>query len=256
MRKRLHIEFFLLSVCILRLFSRDLIIAGIPEQPNRWIDESGEVVGLDIDIITYIMNEMDIPFKVILEESSARLSSLWKLQNPPYDMVFTYSIKSERQAYLYYAHESHITFSWNFFIRKEDENKYKYEYFNDLKGLRIGATTGFSYTDEFWEIGKRGDIFELDICVTNESQIKKLLMGRFDMVPLNTQATLYDSLRNGFADKIAYLPKPIKSKPYYNTFVKASDYPDLDKIREEYDIILARMKADGTLEKILSDYGM
>lgn len=236
-------------------FARDFIIAGIPEEPNRWVDVDGNYRGIDIDIIDYIMNKMGIKYKIILEDSSMRLKKKWEMNEPEYDMVFTYSKKKEREEKLYYAKESHIFFSWNLFYRKKDEGKYKFETFEDLKGLKIGMTKGFSYTAEFWEAAEKG-LFEKDIVVRNKLQIKKLLGGRFDLVPLNTQVTLYEAKENNFLNLIGYLKKPIKSKPYYNTFVKASDYPDLDKIREYYDIILKEMKEDGTLDEMLAKYGL
>jgi len=234
---------------------REFIIAGIPEEPNRWFDANGKMVGIDIDIIEYIMKKMEIPYKIILESSSARLEANWMSDQPPYDLVFTYSHKAERETYLYYAKESHIEFSWNFFIKKEDEGKYKFEKWEDLKPYKIGATQGISYSDEFWKAHADG-LFDLDIVQKNEIQMDKLLAKRIDMVPLNTQATLCEAKKNGFLDKISYLPKPIKSKPYYNTFVKKSSYPDLNGIMVKYDEILKEMKADGTLKSLLSKYGL
>jgi len=52
------------------------------------------------------------------------------------------------------------------------------------------------------------------------------------------------------------LPKPLKSKPYYNTFVEKSNYPGLRTLIGKYDTVLRNMKADGTLKKILAKYGL
>ena len=234
---------------------REFIIAGIPEEPNRWFNENNEMVGIDIDIIKYVMGKINIPYKIILEASSARLEANWMSDTPPYDLVFTYSQKKEREVYLTYAKESHIDFSWNFFIRKEDEGKYKFEKYEDLASYKIGATQGISYSDEFWKAHTDG-ILNLEIIQKNEIQFDKLLAKRIDLVPLNTQATLYEAKKKGMLDKIAYLEKPIKSKPYYNTFVKKSNYPNLNVVIVKYDEILKEMKADGTLKKMLSNYGL
>ncbi|OHD26795.1 MAG: hypothetical protein A2086_00875 [Spirochaetes bacterium GWD1_27_9] len=249
------IAFFIFIMVSINLNARDFVIVGIPEEPNRWIDEKGNMVGLDIDIITYIMKKLNIPYKIILEASSARMEFNWQSDKPSYDLVLTYSKKPEREVYLIYAKESHIDFSWNFFLRKEDAGKYKFEAFNDLKGVKIGATKGFSYSDEFWKAYDDG-ILTLDVITKNELQMDKLLAKRIDLMPLNTQATLYEAKRGGFLDKITYLPKPIKSKPYYNTFVKKSNYPNLAEIIKKYDEILKEMKKDGTLKTILAKYGL
>ena len=252
-KKNLILSVFLLLASSLA-YGRDLIVAGISEEPNRWVDESGQMVGFDVDVFDYIMKKMGVNYKIILEKSSARLQANWQKSNTPYDMVFTYSEKDSRKVYLNYATESHISFSWNFFIRKENAGKYKFEKYEDLRGLRIGATKGFSYTPDFWK-AEKNKIFKIDTVIKNKFQVTKLLGKRFDMVPLNTQATLYEANKNGYSERLSYLPKPIKSKPYYNTFVKASNYPDLDKIKDKYDRILREMKEDGTLKKIEEKYG-
>lgn len=254
--KKLYLLFNLLFfLAYQNVFSRELIIAGIPEEPNRWIDTSGKVVGLDVDIIDYIMKELGIKYKIVIESSSARLDSLAQKDKPSYDMIFTYSKNSDRERYLYYPNESHITFSWNFFVLKENRDKFKFNSYSDLKGAKIGITKGFSYSEDFLNAIKKENL-NVDEIVKNELQITKLLQKRIDMVPLNTKATLYEAKREGIDNQISYLPKPIVSKTYYNTFVKKSDYPNIDVIRFQYDEVLKRMKKDGTLKKILSKYGM
>lgn len=253
---RLLTLFFVLNILISQLIiGRDFIIAGIPEEPNRWIESNGKLAGIDIDIIDYIMKKMNISYKIILESSSTRLEAESQKNNPSYDMVFTFSKKPEREKYLIYPTESHIDFSWNFFIKKGDEGKYKFDKLSDLKGLRIGATKGFAYTEEFWKAGESGAL-TLDTIVKNEFQMDKLLAGRIDAVPLNTKTTLYEIKKNGLSREITYLPKPLKSTQYYNTFVKKSNYPNLEEIIKKYDVILKEMKRDGTLKNILEKYGI
>lgn len=246
--------FILFFIIAFSSYSRNFVIAGIPEEPNRWAGRNGIVQGIDVDIIDFIMKKMEIKYEIVLVNSSARLIQNSKIKNSPYDMVFTYSYNKEREQYLTFAKESHIEFEWNFFIRKEDAGKYKFEKYEDLTGVRIGATQGMSYSDEFWRAYKN-NILSLDITQKNEVQIKKLLNRRIDMVPLNTKAALYEAREKGYTDKIAYLPKEIKRVPYYNTFVKNSSYPGMDYIMKKYDKILKEMKADGTLEKIYKKYG-
>lgn len=252
---RLFVLFFIINSFIFQIVSaRDFIIAGIPEEPNRWLDNTGTPKGIDVDIIEYIMKKMNVPYQIILEQSSARLEAESKKDWSYYDMVFTYSKNPERELYLIYPKESHIEFSWNFFVKKENEGKYKFDKLSDLKGVEIGATKGFSYTYEFWQAGIDGTL-TLDVIVKNELQLDKLLAGRIDMVPLNTKATLYEMKKAGITG-VSYLPKPLKSSFYYNTFVKKSTYPHMDELIKKYDEILKEMKKDGTLKKILEKYGI
>lgn len=250
---RLILIFIFIGFFVL-LNSRELIIGGRISQQSRYFDEETQTFkGFDIELIDYIMKRLDVPYKIILENSSTRLEHGWKIDNPWYDMVFTYSYNKERTEYLIYSSESHREIDWNFFIRKEDKNKYSFDNFEDLKGLRIGFTRGQSYSSEFLNAVQNG-IFEIDEVVREELQMPKLLAGRIDMVPLSTQSTLLTAKDEGYLDKITYLPKPLKSEKYYNTFVKKSNYPDLETLIKRYDQILREMKKDGTLENIRQKY--
>lgn len=235
-------------------FARDFIIAGIPEAPLRFYNPTtGKLTGIDIDIISYIMDKMDIKYRILLVDSSTRLKALSKAGK--YDIVFTYSYNKDRDKYLYYPKESHITITWNFFILKKNEGKIKYNTFEDLRGYNVGATKGFSYIPAFWEAASKG-ILTLDTVVKNELQMRKLLTGRIDILPYNTNVGLYESHIGGYSDKITYLKKPLKKKKYFNTFPRKSDYPNMENIKKRYDKILKKMKEDGTLVKIFAKYGI
>ncbi|HOV14900.1 MAG TPA: transporter substrate-binding domain-containing protein [Spirochaetota bacterium] len=254
--KKIILVLLLVFLCSLEVINaRDLIIGGKPSELNRWFDEkSGKYTGFDVEIIDYVMKKLGISYQIVLENSSARLEQGWQLDKPFYDMVFTYSWKKEREKYLIYPSESHTVIDWNLFIRKEDEGKYKFETYNDLKGLKIGYTKGNSYTEDFFTALKNG-IFEGDEVVKEELQIVKLLNGRINMVPLSKLSALYQAKNEGYIDKISYLPKPMKSEPYYNTFVKKSDYPNLSLLVKKYDETLKEMKKSGVFDEISKKYG-
>jgi polar amino acid transport system substrate-binding protein len=253
MKKILSIA-ILFCLCVGWAWARDLIIAGIPEEPNRWV-ANGKIVGIDPDVIDYVMKKLGIPYKIELVSSSARLEANAKENPAVYDMVFTYSYTADRDKYLFYPKESHISFNWNFFYLKENEGKFVFSEYKDLAKWTIGFTKGMSYSDDFLKAIKEVPL-KIDEITTNEQQLDKLLAKRFDLVPLNTKATLYEAQKLGVLDKISYLPKPIKDKDYFNTFVRASDYPGLTDVAARYDEVLKQMKKDGSLAKILAKYGI
>jgi polar amino acid transport system substrate-binding protein len=235
--------------------TRELVVGGIAENPVRYLDPlDGTLKGLDIEVLAHIFRRLGIAYRVHLEASSARLESNWR-QGKLYDMVFTYSFKEERAPYLLYAREAHIYNNWHFFVLRNNLGRFRYEQLENLRGLRVGATQGFSYTREFWAAVEAG-IWRTDRVTQNALQIQKLLHGRIDTVPLPVMVTLYEARRGGYAERIAYLPKPLKSEPYYNTFVKASNYPGLAELAERYDEELRRMKEDGRLRAIYTQYGL
>jgi len=233
------------------LFADTLNIIGIPGAPYRFYNDENKLVGFDVDILHEIMTTLDVEYKIELLDSSTRLTQMW--QSPDVDMVFTLSKKAQRIKLLTFAEESHINLSWNFFIRKENKGKIFFNRYEDLAGLRIDATNGFAYTPEFWQAAQEG-LFTLDTVVNNRLNLKKLVHGRFDTFASNTIETLYSAKQSGYLDEIDYLDKPLKQKTYFNTFVKASDYPNLDRVIQGYNQELKRMKRDGRYNLIYQKY--
>ena len=82
---------------------------------------------------------------------------------------------------------------------------------DDLKGKRIGATAGFTYTKEFWDAAKSKQL-DVQEASSDELNFKKLLKGRVDLVPsdpLVGQKILLESFGSDVADTVTFNPKPL-----------------------------------------------
>ncbi|MBT7067095.1 MAG: hypothetical protein HN919_12380, partial [Verrucomicrobia bacterium] len=55
-------------------------------------------------------------------------------------------------------------------------------------------------------------------------------------------------------ESVIWLPKPLFSKPYLVPFCRTSDYPDLEYIMYAYYRELARMRKEGSYQKIYDRY--
>jgi len=225
---------------------RDLVIAANPQQPFKYVKD-GKPTGIDVDVMRRILDQLGIPHRFEFVESDTRLQV--EARSGRVDMLLLYSITEERKTYLTYPGESYIDLTWSFFIRAEDAGKFTSNEFSDLKGIRIGATRGISYTQGFWDAG-----LDLDLEPQNATQLEKLLAGRIDMVPLNSVTARFEAYQDGVLDRLATLPKPLKSKAYFNTFSKASDHPELPRLIANYDALIAEMKQSGELEGIINRY--
>ncbi len=230
----------------LACYSKDFIIIANPQQPFKF-QENGIIKGIDIEIIDYLMKKLNVPYEINLIKSDARIQA--QARSGKADMLILFSKKPSRMVYLIYPSESYINLTWNFFIQKKDEGIIRFETLDDLKGLRIGATKDIAYTPEFWNTG-----LNLQLMSRNDLQISKLLKNRIDAVPLNTINTLYEEKKRGTLSKLSYLPKPLKSKPYYNVFTRASSHPDKEKVIKQYDKIIKEMKKDGIIQDIFKKY--
>lgn len=244
---------------------RVLLIEGIIEPPLRWYDENNVLRGIDIDIITLALSKMEdiIPrYKIRLLESSPRLRINWQAGKS--DMVFSYSKKEDREKYLYYANVSHITQSYSFFLKKdfaESQKKagreVKFNGYSDLKDYTFAATKSIAYTPEFWKNVNDGTL-KTSLVVHNELTMRMLIHGRVDIIPHNLIPGFWIAEQGGYSDQIVALPKPLKEKKYFNTFVKKSDYPGIrdKKIIKRYDEVITSMKSSGDIKRIMQKYGI
>ncbi len=205
--------------------ARTLIIEGLSEAPLKWMVDR-DPRGIDIDIMTEELNAMGIS-----------------------DIILTLSQNAERSQYLQYPDEAHLLLDWRFAVRIEDRDRITFSDFSDLARHRVGAAAEYSYTDTFWQSG-----LDIEIVAKNDLLIPMLLENRFDVVPVNYLSTLYETLRNGQREQIAFIYPPLRRAPYYNVFSKASDYPDKDAFLKRYDQIIREMRNDGRLATIFQDY--
>ena len=245
----LTLAFWLVLTCFLlqgRAQAKDFIVLATPEAPFKYIDNE-RVRGIDIDVLDQVMNEIGVTYQVRFIRSGARI--LQEAKNGRADMLHLFSRKPERELFLDYPQESYVSLAWHFFVRAEDQNRIQYNNFKDLLGLQVGATKDFSYTEEFWKAG-----LALQQVSNNDLQIQKLIGRRIDVVPLNTISTLYELRLQGRESQVSFLPKALKSKPYYNVFPRASSHPDARQVRDRYDAVIRGMKKAGEIRRIMADY--
>ena len=227
--------------------ARTLIIEGLSEAPLKWMVDS-DPRGIDIDIMTEVLRDMGITdYRFQLVDNGRRL--LHNAQVGASDIVLTLSQNDERSQYLDYPQEAHLLLDWRFAVRAEDRDRITFNDFSDLARHRVGAAAEYSYTDTFWQSG-----LDIEVVAKNDLLIPMLLENRFDVVPVNYLSTLYETLRNGQREKIAFIYPPLRRAPYYNVFTKASDYPDKDTFLARYDQIIREMRNDGRLATIFQDY--
>ncbi|WP_268935026.1 substrate-binding periplasmic protein [Spartinivicinus ruber] len=229
--------------CNISFANEPIKVVGTPEKPFRYMAADGEVIGIDAEILKIIFNKLSISCEFSLIKAGSRIIKF--AQEGKVDVVMSFSRKASRESYLIYPAVAYKDFTWNFFIRKEDQNKIFYNNLQDLAGLTVGATQDWAYTPEFWQAR-----LNLDIVSNNDLHIPKLLKKRIDIVPLNTFPTLLILQEKGLMNRISFLPKPLKSKPYYNAFSRASQNPDLKIVIDNYDKIVQQLIDSGEVKKL------
>ncbi|AHX62893.1 glutamine transport system substrate-binding protein, putative [Aeromonas media WS] len=169
----------LLVLCLLLpcwLSARELVIGGILEPPLKWLDHSGQPRGLDVDLVTTIFGGV-------------------------YDLLLSHSYKPERESYLLYPKQAHIRHSWHFFVRKDDLGKIRYRTLADLKPWRIGVTKDFSYTPEL-TAAMADPAYRFQVIPINQLQLRKLIAGRIDVVPMSLVTAFAQIREEGLEGKL------------------------------------------------------
>ena len=239
---------FPLSLC-----AKELVVCGTMEHPLKFLDANQQPRGLDIDIVTAIFGKLGIPVRIELIDSGARLTR--NAETGLCDMVLTHSYNAARERYLIYPQQAHVRHSWHFFVRKADLLKIRYETLADLKPWRIGVTRDFSYTPEL-TAAMADPTYHFQQIPMNRLQLRKLLAGRIDTVPMPLVTAFAQIRDEGLEGKLDYLPKPLKSSPYFNTWARARADAQTPALMAAYDAELLHMKRNGSLKALYDKYGI
>lgn len=226
---------------------RTFVVGATPEAPLKWPGPAG-AIGIDVGILAMVLPAAGVPaHEFVFYESGKRL--LEDARAGRIDMVATLSHNREREAFLVYPRTSHLSLGWNLIVRVEDKDRIAFETLDDLVGLRIGATRGYSYTEAFWAAP-----LDRRETTVDSRHLPMLLADRVDVVPMNALKAGYWARENGVGHRIHVLPKPLSEKPYYYPVSRASDYADMPALIGRMDAALREFKRDGTVAWIVATY--
>ncbi len=73
------------------------------------------------------------------------------------------------------------------FFRRADSPLPHWTALGDLGDITIGAVTGYTYTDDFWDLAANGTL-RVETAQTDEANMRKLLVGRIDAYPMSEES--------------------------------------------------------------------
>ncbi|WP_375228565.1 substrate-binding periplasmic protein [Roseobacter sp. S98] len=86
-----------------------------------------------------------------------------------------------------FIHVGPVVYDRMVLIRREDTTLPDWESMADLKGVTIGAVTGYTYTEDFWELAESGAL-RVETAQNDEANLRKLLAGRIDVYPMSEES--------------------------------------------------------------------
>lgn len=127
-------------------------------------------------------------------------------------LAASYYNKAQKHEKDFYFSDPLLTTSIVFFVLKGTGIQ-GWNQLSDLKPYRIGATHEYTYTKEFWKLGKSGEL-QIDVANSDTLNLKKLIRRRIDLFPMELVAG-YELLRKEFQAStihtIDVLPKALST---------------------------------------------
>jgi len=71
-------------------------------------------------------------------------------------------------------------------FRRVDRDLPEWATIADLRGITIGAVTGYTYTDDFWDLAESG-VLTVELAQSDAANLRKLFSGRIDAYPMSEE---------------------------------------------------------------------
>lgn len=129
----------------------------------------------------------------------------------------------------------------------------QWEKLEDLAHLKIAVNTGVTYTDEFWDLGRRG-ILEFHRSNLHKDNFAKLIRKRVDVFP-TSKLMGEQILRSHFSKDersiITYAEKPLTVSNGFLLFGRIRE--DAELMVKTFNSGLSRLREDGTYQLMYQD---
>ena len=145
--------------------------------------------------------------------------------------VFDYSAPIFEERLLLYVHR---------------EKPLPFRSIEDLHGKRIGVIRGWSYTEEFDQAARTGQI-DAQEGSSDEANLRKLASGRLDAV-IAIELAGQRLLTHAGLEQLEPLPQPLSINPTYLVFARQAGQQEL---LQRFDRTLAEMRQDGSLQRLI-----
>ncbi|TIH18609.1 hypothetical protein D0S45_05165 [Marinifilum sp. JC120] len=208
---------------------------------------NGTLRGYDIELLQECFLRMDEELEIMLVPWKRALHmgmygdadgvfGVLKLPERAEKMFFSVPVRDEKISF-FVRHDSPLVYD-------EDLNKFR--------NFSFGVVSGYSY-------GKDVDAFlkndvpasRVEVGVSPEMNIAKLLKGRFDIYVGDTLSSLNTIHKMGVAGQVRNLGPPFSLSDVHVAFSKKRK---LGFLRDRFNIAFESMRADGTLDRIKKKY--
>lgn len=244
MRKAVLLSILFVFVMISFLYADNLKILTEEMPPYNYSDENNEAAGFSTEIVKELLKRTG------LKAANRKISiypwarSYKMIQEDRNSMLFSMTRSEEREKLFKWVGPiaSRTIWLWKLKERKD----ITIGSLEDAKRYKIGAVLGFASTKYMKELG-----FSLDLCNSEETNFRKLIVQRFEMLTALELAAAYHMNKQG--KSFSQLEKLVKLDDRYDYYL-ALNINTSDEIVNRLQNALDNMKKDGTYEKIKQVY--
>lgn len=165
--------------------------------------------------------------------------------------AFPYARTAEREGMYVYSEPIAVSRNVLFFLPEKMGQDFDFTSLETLKDYKIGGVRGNYYEKTFKEAG-----VTVDYASSAESSVKKLYLGRVDVMPENELVgwQLIKTTYPDEQDKFAATATAMDEQTLH--LIAPKDDAEAKKIIEAFNKGLAAIKQDGVYESILKKYGL
>ncbi|MBU3005765.1 substrate-binding periplasmic protein [Paraglaciecola arctica] len=203
--------------------------------------------GILVDVITEVFSRSGHTIEILLMPWARCLR---EVKNGSVDGIFSVYKTPERMTFLSYTDEVLITQVQAFFVTSDSSISFD----GDLRKLAnksISIINQTSYGPRLDSALEAGVFNWVSQAQSSQSNVKKLLAGRVDLIPSYRHVALSTAKSLGASAKIRQLSPDIEAIPSYLAFTNKRDF---SKAIAEFNHVLASMKEDGSYDKIFNKY--
>lgn len=137
------------------------------------------------------------------------------------------------------------------FVKKAGD-PFEFKTLGDLKGKKVGIVKEYGYGAEFLS----NPDFSREETTGIGFNLKKIALGRIDLTldDAYTLQSIINTQTPELRSELALTQGALSENPLYMTFSRKR--PDAQKLADAFNGELARMRADGSYDRILDKYGM
>lgn len=236
---------------------KSIDVAAFVYPPFSYKDEDGAWKGADIEITSAVLAKMGYQANYLLRPFKRLLADLQEGKVP---MSIPIVEGNNRESFVYFAKP--MSYLYNVLWKRKDRD-IQWTTYEDLKGLKIGATKGYHYGAGFKEAGDEG-IFALEYMADAQPELKnfkKTVRSRIDMFicEINVGRHIQNKHNPAF-EEINYALTGVGPKRPFSVALSKKYYEEntseAEAFIEEFNTALNALSKSGETKRIFTKYNM